>query len=111
MLEVACSDSLPSLPICMLQVPNRRHTPSGQTPDNLCGLGLVSTLPIRTESGHTWCATLSIWLHAGQKALDPQEVAAVVGMVSVVMMEEGCLLHQCLLEWALPAPGVAGDGA
>ena len=35
----------------------------------------------------------------------------VVVMASVVKVEEGCLLHQCLPAWALPGPGVTGDGA
>ena len=61
------------------------------------------------ESGCTWHTTLSIWLHAGGRALDPQEVAVVVVMMALAMVAEGgCLLH---LKWALPAPGVAGDGA
>ena len=90
----------------MLQVPQRRHASSGQSPDNACGLKLASTLPTRMESGHTWHTTLSIWLHAGGRALDPKEVAAVVVvvvmMVSAVAAEGGYLLHQCLPEWALP---------
>ena len=67
------------------------------------------------ESGCTWHTTLSIWLCAGRRALDPQEVVAtgvvVVMMASAVVAEGGSLLHQHLPEWALLTPGVTGDGA
>ena len=58
------------------------------------------------ESGCTWCTTLSIWLHAGGRTLDPQEVVAaavvVVMLVLAVVAERGCVLHQHLSECALP---------
>ena len=51
------------------------------------------------------------------RALDLQEAVvvvavAVVAMMALVVAAEGvCLPHWCLLEWALPHPGVTGDGA
>ena len=45
------------------------------------------------------------------RALDLQEAAVVVAMMVSVVVEGGCLPHQHLLEWDLPPPGVAGDGA
>ena len=67
------------------------------------------------EFGYTLHATLYIWLCAGGRGLDPQEAVVVavvmVMMASEVVAEGGCLLHQNLPEWALPAPGVTGDGA
>ena len=60
-LEVVYSGSSPSLPSCMLQVPQRRHALPRQTPGNPFGWGFAWALPTRTESG---CGTLSIWMHS-----------------------------------------------